>query len=195
MIDDPTTLCIDISRACQISGWMATDELVWLASQARVNRRIVELGSFLGRSTRALADNTEGKVLAVDHWHGPNDVEVAGREHLYAEFTMHLGDRMESRVCIPWNIDHRDITPEGIREKLNEAWGGELADMIFVDGDHSYQAVHHDISTWLPFLGSDGLLCGHDYNFNYPGLLKAVLELVPDPKPAPGTDIWFWQKP
>jgi hypothetical protein len=194
-MDDPVTLSIDISRACQISGWMNIADLEWLASQARVNHRIIELGSFLGRSSRALCDNTDGKVLCIDHWHGPDDVEVAGREHLYEEFILHLGDRVHDGVCVPWNINHRDITPALIRAKLNDVWNGDFPDMIFIDGAHDYKAVYHDISTWLPFLGSDGLLAGHDYNYNYPGLLRAVLELIPNPMPAPGTDIFYWVKP
>lgn len=187
---------IDIGKACAIDGWMAVPELEFLASQARVNKRIIELGSFLGRSTRALADNTEGKVLAIDHWRGPNDVEIAGREFLFESFVENLKDRIDSGVCIPWNIDHRDIDARLACVQMENAWGTHSADMIFIDGDHSYSAVHQDISNFLPLLEPGGLLCGHDYNFNYPGLLKAVLELVPgDPKPAPGTDIWYWQKP
>lgn len=180
---------IDIGKALSIEGWMEPDELSFLAEQAQRHKVIIELGSFLGRSTRALADNTHGIVLAVDHWKGPNDVEVAGREHLLEQFMTNLEDRIASGTVTPWNIDHREITADLIRHQLN----GEQPDMIFIDGDHSYKAVHSDISNWLPFLKPGGLICGHDYNFGYPGLLRAVLELIPSPQPAPCTTIWFWE--
>jgi predicted O-methyltransferase YrrM len=55
---------INIARALATDGWMSEAELFWLATQAQQHRRIVELGSFLGRSTRALADHTPGIVYA-----------------------------------------------------------------------------------------------------------------------------------
>lgn len=36
-------------------------------------------------------------------------------------------------------------------------------DFVFVDGDHSFDAVAHDITTYLPKLKPDGVMCGHDY--------------------------------
>ena len=51
---------IDISRAKSVEGWMAEAELTWLACQAQTAKVIVEVGSHVGRSTRALADHTTG---------------------------------------------------------------------------------------------------------------------------------------
>ena len=35
-------------------------------------------------------------------------------------------------------------------------------DMVFIDGDHSYESVKEDIVTWLP--KTNRLICGHDYS-------------------------------
>jgi predicted O-methyltransferase YrrM len=36
-------------------------------------------------------------------------------------------------------------------------------DFVFIDGDHSYNAVSADIVSWIPKLKKGGLLSGHDY--------------------------------
>ena len=62
------TTPLKLDKALSIPGWMTVTEFCWLAEQATKHLRIVEIGSYLGRSTRALADNTPGWVLAVDDW-------------------------------------------------------------------------------------------------------------------------------
>src|SRR5258708_38660332 len=59
---------------------MSEAELTWLAEQAACHKVIVEVGSYLGRSTRALGDHTTGIVYAIDDWYGPRDVEIPEEE-------------------------------------------------------------------------------------------------------------------
>jgi len=63
---------VNIEKALQIPGWMSIRELIWLASTAKDCLSIVEFGSFQGRSTCALADNSPDncKIYAVDPWTG-----------------------------------------------------------------------------------------------------------------------------
>jgi len=53
-------------------------------------------------------------------------------------------------------------------------------DWIYVDGDHTYDAVLSDLETFAPKVKQDGLILGHDY-VNYPGteeLNYGVIEAV-----------------
>ncbi len=51
-------------------------------------------------------------------------------------------------------------------------------DLVFLDSDHSYEAVVNDIKVWLPLIKEGGLLTGHDYNKTHPGVVKAVTDCV-----------------
>jgi len=56
-------------------------------------------------------------------------------------------------------------------------------DMIYIDADHSYDAVKKDISLSIPKLKSDGYMCGHDYDIHSKNdVYRAVNEIfgMPD---------------
>ena len=146
---------IDLSRAIAIEdGLMEYDSLVWLAHQASRHERIVELGSFTGISTRALADNTPGVVYALDNWEGPwdTDLPTETRKRLFETFSDHVSDLVESGKVVPVKCDHRN-PPKGLKP-----------DMVFIDGDHAETSVRRDIGLWLKEIQPGGLICGHDWN-------------------------------
>ena len=64
---------IDISRALAVDGWMTELELTYLAETASKSTLIVEVGSWMGRSTCALAATTKGLLFAVDTWKGSEE--------------------------------------------------------------------------------------------------------------------------
>ena len=58
---------------------------------------------------------------------------------------------------------------------------GEL-DFVFIDAEHSYEAVKADIEAWWRKLRRGGLLIGHDYDpARFPGVCRAVDEFA-EPK-------------
>lgn len=158
---------------------MLGKELIWLAEKASTHNVIVEIGSYLGRSTRALADNTPGIVYAIDDWYGPRDVDWLkdeSRVKILAEFTENMKG-VEGKVVV-LNIDHGEaaipVTP----------------DMVFIDGDHEYENVKRDIEIWLPRLTHGGLICGHDAD--KPGVRKAITEAFGSwIRVSPDTNIWY----
>lgn len=50
-------------------------------------------------------------------------------------------------------------------------------DLIFIDADHSYDAVKADILAWLPHVKLQRFLTGHDYFHRESGVVKAVDEI------------------
>jgi hypothetical protein len=56
-------------------------------------------------------------------------------------------------------------------------------DFVFLDGDHSYEAVKNDIQAWTPKIRKGGILCGHDYRASGDkwegyGVQRAIHELI-----------------
>jgi predicted O-methyltransferase YrrM len=162
-----------IARALGIEGWMAADELSYLAAEASKRRTIIEVGSFLGRSTCALAANTSGTVMAVDTWDGSDEHKdmLSGKEKdwLYNEFVR--------------NTKGLPITP--IRARSLDAAerckaDGIQADMIFIDSSHDYESVKADILAWKPLLSPGGVICGHDFSTGWPDVKRAVTEVIPN---------------
>lgn len=52
----------------------------------------------------------------------------------------------------------------------------ESLDFVYIDGEHSYEAVKQDISAWFPKVKKGGIVGGHDYTSYFPGTMKAVDE-------------------
>lgn len=161
---------------------MEPDELAWLEEQAKTHSMIIEIGSYLGRSTCALADNTPGQVIAIDNWYGPTDgCPVPDRNTIYERFCENLKDHIANAKVLPVSDDHGRVEPTAF----------PVPDMVFIDGDHSYESVKRDIAKWKPVV--NGLLCGHDLDYRFPGVEQALKELVPDYKVGAGR-IWYWTK-
>jgi len=156
---------INIDKAKTIKGFMTEEELSWLAMQAQNYNQIIEVGSYLGRSTRALADNTNGRVLALDDWFGPRDVHIYINERLklFETFQQNIADLLETKKVVVSKIDYRNLN------KLKPILG---PDMIFIDGDHRVEATRRDISWAITNIKQNGLICGHDIN------LKSVRDAV-----------------
>jgi len=115
-------------------------ELQFLHDLAKEMQSIVEIGSCKGRSTYALCSSGCPSVIAVDAF------EIYP-ETLYDDFQRNVG-HFE-------NLKLYKVLSEDAAELIDEA------DMIFIDGNHSYDQVILDLSLWTP--KAKKLICGHDF--------------------------------
>lgn len=175
-----------VGKAKEIPGWMTEPELLWLAQEASKHNTIVEVGSWLGRSTKAVAVMTPGKVFAVDFWEGGGDygcyapeLSKVGPFGVFKKFHQNLLPEIMEGRCVPI-----------VSKSLPASKLFKQADMVFIDADHHYACVMNDILAWLPCVRSGGILCGHDYGPLNPDVIRAVDELLPHRIVAPGTTIW-----
>ena len=154
-----------VDKAEKIQGWMTRPELEWLYDKAKTMESVVEIGSFKGRSTFVLASGCNGgigKAYAVDPFTGmaaPSD--FAGKP-TFEDFIKNCGHFKNLTVVKKTSLEAAamDVIPPEV-------------DMVFIDGDHSYEAVMEDLKTWTP--RAKKLLCGHDLTDpNYPGVQAAL---------------------
>ena len=185
-------MVVDITSALAVGGYMAPEELLWLAEQAQRCHLVIEVGSYLGRSTRALADHCPGTVWAVDDWRGdpgvPDDPingalpRLGGPDAARALFTTALTDHLASgRVQL---LAKSSVL--AARELFMEY--GAVFDLVFLDASHDVVSVRADLLAYRPLVRPGGLLAGHDRD--WPGVQQAVQAVLGGYTPGPGA-IWI----
>jgi predicted O-methyltransferase YrrM len=129
--------------------------LQWAAAQASTGGTIVEVGSYHGKSAvnLAYAIRKRGRaagIYCVDTWMNTT-IEHAPNLDVFQHF-------LDNTAA------YRDlITPlRGRSEDVSREWEGGAIDVIFIDGDHSFEGVTTDIRSWVPRVKSGGLILFHD---------------------------------
>jgi predicted O-methyltransferase YrrM len=186
------------ARAREIRGWMRRGELRWLEKVSSSCDLVIEIGTWQGRSTYAMGENVKGKVIAIDPF-TPEKMEsksqrITYRRHYPVDISIIQDDPdLMYRLCLK-NLDPliQSGKVEVIRGRSDKVINdlqylkGKV-DMVFIDGDHSYEPVKRDINDYRPLVKPGGLLCGHDYGYY---VKQAVDETLPGVKVARGTTIW-----
>lgn len=161
--------------------------------------RIVEVGSWQGKSAIYLANTFKafGKrahIHCVDMFDGGTDEvlksrieEIGGSKELFRRFQANLRDAQVAYMVTP----HTMASVEAAQE-----FSDESLDVVFIDADHSYEAVKADLEAWYPKVKPGGLMAGHDFVFEHEtsreGVIRAVREFFHD-KPLevmPGGRVW-----
>lgn len=146
-------------------NWSTKAEVLKLRQLASESENIVEVGCWKGNSTKELLQHCGGTVYAVDHWMGsPNDMTemLAFNHDIYQCFINNVGTAQNLKIL------------RGASTDVARDFNGTKVDMVFIDADHSYESCKQDIEAWLPKCKK--VICGHDYQDGFPGVIKAVNE-------------------
>jgi SAM-dependent methyltransferase len=161
-----------------VEGWLTEAQAARLdAAARRLGRgaRVVEIGSFRGRSTIVLARAAppDAEVVAIDPHlgsdRGPQEIaaQPALGEDDHAAFRANL-----ERAGVAARVRH-------VRRLSGEALGdveGAL-DLLFVDGAHRYGPARDDLERWGGRVRAGGALLVHDA-FSSIGVTLALLRGV-----------------
>lgn len=173
---------------------MKGQELRWIVRTVRMIKgpaEIVEVGSFKGRSLIAtgLSMTNGGRLFSIDS----NQTKTPGtwvQDHLAIALKLIMD--LNSEVF----AQHFKMKSK----KAVELFKDNSLDYVFIDGDHSYEEVCHDIDAWRMKVKKGGILAGHDYgepgteaNKKHPGVYHAVKHKIKGVTNEVGT-IWSWIK-
>jgi predicted O-methyltransferase YrrM len=137
------------------------------------SKNIVEIGSFLGRSTTVLAGAAEevpdAKVYAIDPHEGemmqPGDVVQKGPP-TFERFLENISKVGLAHMVVP------------IRKKsCNVEWSTPIR-FLFLDGFHDYRSVSSDYDHFRRHLEPGGYVAIHDYRDGFPGVDSFVDGMV-----------------
>ena len=161
--------------ASSIDGWMTQLELRWLMSTAASlgeKTIAVEIGAYKGRSSIAIGRSldTNSILYCVDSWLGdPYDTDDL-RDDLYWTWLRNLFQHAFACPIVPI----RQPSARAVR-----LFPPASIDWVFIDGSHLYEHVSQDISLWTSKVRSGGIISGHDYVADCPGVVKAVDSAFP----------------
>ena len=187
-----------------IGGWFDYSDLYDAAVDRAPNDRpsvFVEVGSYLGRSAAYLgqAIQASGKPIllhCVDCWDGTvplcdeleksfQQMERDGKS-VYNHFVDNIAACGLSSVVHPI----RTLSTVGAQQFADQS-----CDFVFIDADHSKEAVLADIRAWLPKVRPGGIIAGHDYNRD--SVFEPVHELLgkPNIRTSQNECSWIYEVP
>lgn len=164
-----------LAAAGKIDGWLTPNEastLFDLASEA--TGPVVEIGSWRGRSTAALA---LGSMAG-------NKQPVYAIDSFLPVLTTQTGTISEpsSQQLLRFNLDSAGVNGlVRIIPKTSHEAAAEIPSdigLLFVDGAHDYQAVSRDLVIYLPKVRLGGFVVIHDCHEGEPGVVQSVDELI-----------------
>jgi predicted O-methyltransferase YrrM len=179
---------LTLQQQCStIEGWLHPLEgyfLHLLAAESPGIGQVVEIGSYLGRSTAYLASGSKSskreKVTAVDHFRGSPEHQAGQRSEskvlLEEGTTLH---RFQSNLQRLGLADY--CTPVvASSEEAVRAWTKPIR-LLFIDADHSYETSRRDFELWSRFVVPGGVICFHDIG-QWPGVTQFYRELMQSTK-------------
>jgi predicted O-methyltransferase YrrM len=177
-------------RLDQVQGYLHPMEgfaLMNLAAHADTQGAVVEIGSFMGRSTCWLASGLKisgrtpaERVFAIDHFRGSPEHQPGGTHECAA--VVQTGSTLDAFNGNLRRAGVEQIVTPVVTDSLSAAsqWreriGGPIR-LVFIDGDHSYEASKADFEAWSPHVPVGGLVAMHDIGA-WPGVTRFYEEVV-----------------
>jgi predicted O-methyltransferase YrrM len=176
--DGAPSFATALARVQGVDGWLTDAQahrLFDAAATLRAPARIVEIGSFRGRSTIVLASAApEGvELVAIDPHgggdRGPQEItpDAVQGDQDFAAFNANLrAAGVESRI--------RHV------RAMSDAAAGQVAgpiDLLYIDGAHRYGPARADIEHWGSRVVAGGSMLIHD-SFNAIGVTLAQMRLL-----------------
>lgn len=166
-----------------IAGWMTEYELQQieaLASRVPVGGRMIEVGSFHGRSSWVWSKSVPDGVTV--HCIDPWDNSLV-RESYIRTLEGVIPPKRRVRMSLESFLDN---TKDCDNITFTHGFSGDVLptlprnhyDLIFLDGCHENPVFGEDVRQAVPLLKSGGILCGHDFQPGFPDIMAEITTLA-----------------
>ena len=137
--------------------------------EAKPGAHFVEVGCYYGRSVAYLATRARdaGKPIRIDAVDSFKHPYFRAKAKTFKLFMKHCGF---SDVVNLIELDQLAAA---------KLYADASLDFVFLDADHTYEAMRAGILAFLPKMKPGGVLAGDDYTLDFPGVVQAVSELLP----------------
>jgi len=172
-------------NASGVPGWLSKREakLLFVAARNNFHRgRVVELGSYCGRSAIFLAGSLSGtnadQLICVDTFAGSPEHQLGQPkfdQRFYLDGRVDTFDAFQGTCKAAGLLDRADAWRMTTLDAA-KAFDGDVS-VLFVDADHAYDAVSADLAAWLPQMVSGGIVILHDVG-RWEGPTRAAADLL-----------------
>lgn len=157
-----------LAQAFRIKSDLTKAERVVLYRLALGKETILEIGSYIGASAcsfgAAMKKSGSGRMFCIDTWN--NDAMSEGRKDTYDEFTKN------TNLFTEFIIPVRGLSTAVVKHVASQI---QHLDLLFIDGDHSYEGVKTDWVTYKCFLRQSSIVVFHDWGWAE-GVKRVILE-------------------
>jgi hypothetical protein len=135
-----------------------------------------EVGVQNGVFSRQILETWDGHLTLIDAWQKlDNYIDIANVEDFHQEIAY-----SNTRINTSEFSDRVKII-KGISPEISDIFSDCSFDLVYLDANHSYDAVISDIKSWINKVKTNGCICGHDYlDGNVPegnfGVKSAVID-------------------
>lgn len=155
-----------LSVFTRVPGWETVPEQYTLHAQASIVPEggvIVEIGAQFGMSASifCMAADKSVEIYSIDLF--PYDLMRLHRDNLVeAGYGKKLDAGYYAMRNIPLQGDSYELGQHWRVTAQHHGRNGHNIDLLFIDGDHSYNGVVRDIAAWTPHVKVGGVVIFHD---------------------------------
>lgn len=141
--------------------------LLDLCSRLPEEAQVVEIGSYAGESAEVFISSLKiRKLYCIDPWEGGYDLKDKAS-------SSDMGQAEKYFDIIAEKYFRQILKLKLSSSQAVNFFSNEMLDMVYLDGNHSFEAVYNDIGIWLPKVKTNGILAGHDVKWR--GVKKALV--------------------